>query len=265
MPSAAHVSFPADGVGMVLMDDPPKNFGSYELLARIEEGVEEVKAAGARVLLLASDVPGYFMAHAWLPDVLNAYEGGKPSGDPRLWRRLTNELERGPLISISVNHAQAWGGGAELSWACNLRVAGESATYCQVESILGVIPGGGGTVRLSRLVGQSKAMEILLAGEPMTAEELHTLGLVNKIFPDDDLRAGAIAWGALIATRPQWSLQACKRGLLQAWDMHFEDACRIENYIFNSMMRPRTIEIMRKIQDRYDAGADSWEAYDLQR
>ena len=76
------------------------------------------------MLLLASDVPGYFMAHAWLPDVLNAYEGSKPSGDPRLWRRLTNELERGPLISIAVNHAQAWGGGAELSWACNLRVAG---------------------------------------------------------------------------------------------------------------------------------------------
>ena len=47
--------------------------------------------------------------------------------------------------------------------------------------------------------------------------------------------------------------------------MHFEDACRIENYIFNSMMRPRTIEIMQEIQDRYDAGADSWEAYELQR
>lgn len=264
MTAAAHVSFPAEGVGMILIDNPPKNFGSYELLARLEEGINEVKSAGARVLLLASDVPGYFMAHAWLPDVLNAYEGGKPSGDTKLWRRVTNELERGPLISISVNHAQAWGGGAELSWACNLRVAGQGATYCQVESILGVIPGAGGTVRLSRLIGQSKAMEILISGEPMTAEELSAIGLVNKVFDDKDLREEAIAWGALIATRPHWSLQACKRGLLQAWDMHFEDACRIENYIFNSTIQPRTIEVMRRIQSRYDAGADSWEAYDLQ-
>ena len=219
----------------------------------------------ARVLLLASDVPGYFMAHAWLPDVLNAYKGGKPSGDPRLWRQVTNELERGPLISISVNHAQAWGGGAEAELGLQPARLGRSGTYCQVESILGVVPGAGGTVRLSRLVGQSKAMEILISGEPMTAEELRGLGLVNKVFDDKTLREEAIAWGALIATRPPWSLQACKRGILQAWDMHFEDACRIENYIFNSTMRPRTIEIMQKIQDRYDAGADSWEAYDLKR
>ena len=266
MTAHAHVSFPADGVGMLLIENPPKNFGSYELLQAMMDGIEEVKRSGASVLVLASDVPGYFMAHAWLPDVLAAYtEPDKVTGDPLLWRQLTMELERGPLISISCNHAQAWGGGAEISWACNLRTAGRSATYAQIESALGVIPGGGGTVRLSRLVGQSKALEIFLAAEPHTAEQLERVGLVNKLYEDAELRERTIEWAKLIASRPKKALQACKRGILQAWDVDYENALRLEGYIFNSTMSEATLERIRGIQAIYDAGGDSWEAYGLER
>lgn len=266
MTAHAHVSFPEDGVGLLLMRNPPENFGSYELLQAVMDGIEEVKRSGAKVLVLASDVPGYFMAHAWLPDVLAAYtEPGNTTGDPLLWRRLTHELERGPLISISCNHAQAWGGGAEISWACNLRTAGRAATYAQIESVLGVVPGAGGTVRLARLVGQSKAMEILLAGEPHTAEQLAGFGLVNRLYEDEELRARTIEWAALIATRPRRALQACKRGILQAWDVDQENALRIEGYIFNSTMSEETLERMREIQAVYESGGDSWDAYGLER
>lgn len=260
MPATAHVSYPAEGVGLILMDNPPKNFGSYELLEKIGEGLEAVSRAKCSVVILASDVPGYFMAHAWLPDVVAAYTGGKVSGDPRSWRRLTNELERGPLISIAANHGQAWGGGSELSWACNLRIAGRSATYGQPESVLGVIPGAGGTVRLPRLVGQSKAMEIILSADPISAQEALALGLINRIVPDDRLREETIAWAAHIASRPRWALQAAKRGIFQTWDLPFEDAVRLEGFLFNSTMRPETIEIWKATQARYDAGADSNEA-----
>jgi enoyl-CoA hydratase len=266
MTAHAHVSFPAEGVGMLLMDNPPKNFGSYELLQAVIDAIDEIKRAGASVLVLASDVPGYFMAHAWLPDVIAAYtEPGQATGDPLLWRRLTQELERGPLISISCNHAQAWGGGAELSWACNLRTAGRSATYAQIESALGVIPGGGGTVRLSRLVGQSKALELFLAAEPHGAEELARIGLVNRLYEDDALRERTIEWAALIASRPRKALQACKRGILQAWDVDYDNALRLEGYIFNSTMSDETLERMKRIQAVYDGGGDSWEAYGLER
>jgi len=265
MTAHAHVSFPEDGVGLVLIDNPPKNVGSYELLQAVMDGIEEVKRGGARVLVLASDVPGYFMAHAWLPDVVAAYtEPETMTGDPLLWRKLTQELERGPLISISCNHAQAWGGGAEISWACNLRTAGHSATYAQIESALGVVPGAGGTVRLSRLVGQSKAFEILLAAEPHAAEDLHRVGLVNKVYDDQLLREKTIEWARMIATRPSKALQACKRGILQAWDVDQENALRLEGYIFNSTMSEETLERMREIQAIYDAGGDSWKAYGLQ-
>jgi enoyl-CoA hydratase len=266
MTTLVHVEAPAPGVGMVLLDNPPKNFASYALLQALHDAIGEVKGSGARVVVLASDVPGYLMAHAWLPDVLNAYEHPEAiTGNPLLWRMVAHELERGDMISISCNHGQAWGGGAELSWACSLRTAGESATYAQIESILGVIPGGGGTARLARLVGQSKALEILLTGEPMTAAQLAELGVVNKVFPDDELRERTIEWAAMIATRPRRALLACKRGVLQTWDLDMENALRLEGYIFNSCMRPETLEIMRRVQDGYDRGEDSWSVYGLSR
>ena len=266
MAPQVHLSRPHDGVALLLLDDPPKNFGSYALLQALEDRLAEVAAHRDRVVVLASDVPGYFLAHAWLEDVLNAYESPESiTGDPLLWRRVTHTLERGPAVSISCNHAQAWGGGAEISWACNLRTAGRSATYAQIESVLGVIPGGGGTVRLSRLAGQSKALEIFLTGEPVGAEELERHGIVNRVFDDGELRERTLEWAARIASRPHRALQANKRGVLQAWDLGYDDALRLEGYIFNSTMRGDTLERMRRVQDVYDRGGDSWEAYELER
>lgn len=266
MPAAAHLSHPRDGVALVLLDNPPANFGSYELLQQLHDRLEDAAGSDARVVVLASDNPGYLLAHAWLPDVLNAYRNPDAiTGDPLLWRKVTEQLERGPLVSISCNHAQAWGGGAEISWACNLRTAGRSATYAQIESVLGVIPGGGGTVRLSRLAGQSKAMEVFLSGQPIGAETLAEFGIVNKVFDDEELRDRTLDWAELIATRPKRALQACKRGILQAWDLPYQDALRLEGYIFNSTMRGDTLDRMQAVQDVYDRGGDSWEAYGLDR
>lgn len=266
MGSRVNLSYPREGVALVVMNDPPKNFGSYVLLAELEERLHEADQGNARVVVLASDVSGYFMAHAWLTDVLGAYEEPpRVTGDPLLWRRVTALLERGPLVSIGCNNGQAWGGGAEISWACNLRTAARSAHYAQIEAILGVIPGGGGTVRLSRLAGQSQAMEIFLTAEPVPAARLAELGIVNRLFDDDELRESTLDWAAMIATRPKRALQACKRGILQTWDLGQEDALRLEGYIFNSTMRAPTLAKMAEVQAAYDRGADSWEAYDLQR
>lgn len=257
---------PADGVALLLLDNPPKNFGSYELLQALHDRLVEARESGSRVVVLASDVPGYLMAHAWLPDVIAAYESpGDVTGDTRLWRAVTNELERGPMVSISCNEGQAWGGGAEISWACDLRTASRSATYAQIEAILGVIPGGGGTVRLSRLAGQSKAMEIFLSAEPVGAPELAELGIVNRVYDDADAREKTLEWAELIATRPARALRACKRGIRQTWDLPYEAAERLENHLFNSTIRPKTLEILKEIQARYDEGMDSWDAYGLDR
>ena len=262
MTAAAHVSYPADGVGLVLLDNPPWNFGSYELLEEVEQGVNAVEQAGCRVVILASDVPGYFMAHAYLPDLVASASGSPVTGDPRVWRRLTEKLDRGRMISIAANNGQAWGGGGEISWACNLRIAAESATYGQLESFLGLSPGAGATVRLTRHVGQAKALEMMLLGTPISAREALAIGAANRVVPDDRLRAETIAIAAAIAARPRWALDAAKRSIQQGWDLPQADALRNEGFIYNTTVsRPETLEILRRVQARYDAGAaDSYEA-----
>lgn len=261
------VHHPHDGVAEVLLDDPPMNFGSYALLDELHRALVGAREEGHRVVVLNSAVPGYFMAHAWLPDVVDAYE--EPASlryDPRLWRDVTHELERGPMVSIAVNHGQAWGGGAELSWACNLRIATRQSTYAQIEARLGVIPGGGGTARLARLAGQATALKMLLAAEPMSGEELHRLGVVGWLHDDPGAaRAGALEIARKIAALPARAVTAGKRGVLQTWDLGSEDALRLEGHIFNSTMRPATIERLREIQKLYDSGLDSWGAYGIQR
>jgi len=256
-----NVSYPAEGVGLIAVDNPPMNFITYKLLAEIGEGLEAIEGAGARVVVIVSDVPHYFMAHAWIPDIVNLFEGGTPSGDPRNWFRVLQGLRNGPLVSIAANNGQAWGGGAEISWACNLRIAAESSTFCQPEVLAGMIPGAGGTTRLARIVGEAKCLEVVLDGQPISAQEAHRIGAVNKLVPDARLRDEAIAWAARLASRPAHALAGCKRSVLEGLDLPNENAVRNEGKILAPIVgTPESLEILRAVQAKYDAGADSYEA-----
>lgn len=265
-PAAAHVSYPADGVGLVLLDDPPKNFGSPDLFGRVYERVIEAKEAGCRVVVLASDVPGYFIAHYSLRTLVDTYSDGGPTpGGPRP-PNLQEELERGSMISIAANNGQAWGGGSELSWSCNLRIAAESATYGQPEVALGIIPGGGGTTRLARLVGMTKCMEMIVDGRPISAADALSFGAINRVVPDDQLRDEAIAWAAHIAQWPASALEACKRSMIEGIDMPLLEARRNEGTIFRGTATSDVaLRLMSEAQAKYEAGSDSYEAIGLER
>jgi enoyl-CoA hydratase/carnithine racemase len=270
MAVTATVSFPSAKVGLVVIGDPPRNFGGPVLADRIVSAVQEVQAAGRSVVVLASDTPGYFIAHwslQWIVDVFSRpadAEAPQPAGDRQEVVSVFDFLESLPIISIAANNGQAWGGGAELSWGCDLRIAAESATYGQPEVALGIIPGAGGTTRLARLIGQTKCMEMILDGRPITAREALALGAINRVVPDDQLRAKAIEWAAHIAQWPAWSLAACKRSLVEGRDRPLDEARRHEGRIFVDVARrPESLQIMRDAQALYDSGADSYQAIGL--
>jgi enoyl-CoA hydratase/carnithine racemase len=270
MAATAEVSFPAARVGLVVIGDPPHNFGGPALADRIISAVNEVQEAGCSVVVLASDTPGYFIAHwslQWIVDVFSqpaAAQPAQPAGDRPEVVSVFDFLETLPIISMAANNGQAWGGGAELSWGCDLRIAAESATYGQPEVALGIIPGAGGTTRLARLIGPTKCMEMILDGRPITAREALALGAINRVVPDDQLRREAIEWGAHIARWPAWSLAACKRSLVEGRDRPLGEARRHEGRIFvDAARRPETLQLLRDAQARYDAGADSYEAFGL--
>lgn len=267
MAASAHLSFPAEHVGLLIIDNPPRNFGTPELGARILEGLQAAADGDARVCVLASDTPGYFMAHWSLQSIIDS----QVPGPRRVERRprqpgLFDAIEAMPMIVIAANNGQAWGGGSELSWGCDLRIAAESATYGQIEVALGIIPGGGGTTRLARLIGQTRCMEMILGGRPITARQALEIGAINRVVPDERLREESIAWASEIARWPAWALAACKRSLIEGRDLPLAAARRNEGQIFRDVSgREDALALMRQAQASYDAGADSYAAIGLDR
>ncbi len=267
MPAAAHLSYPAKDVALVIIENPPKNFGTPELAVRIMESLSAAEQAGSRVAVLASDTPGYFIAHWSLQSIIDSMTIRRPDAPPA--RRpvgFFDTIEASPMVVIAATNGQAWGAGSELSWSCDLRIAGESATYGQPEVCLGIIPGGGGTTRLARLVGQTRCMEMILDGRPITARRALEIGAINKVVPDDKLREESLAWASHIAQWPAAALAACKRSLVEGRDLPLAAARRNESQIFRDVAgRDDALALMRAAQAKYDAGADSYAAVGFAR
>jgi enoyl-CoA hydratase len=130
---------------------------------------------------------------------------------------VLDRIERLGKPVIAAINGYALGGGCEIAMACHLRLASATARLGQPEINLGVIPGFGGTQRLARLVGEGRALELVLAGDPITAEEAWRIGLVNKVFPPGELMAGARALAEKLAAKSapvtRYALEAVRRGL----------------------------------------------------
>jgi enoyl-CoA hydratase len=124
------------------------------------------------------------------------------------------------------------GGGCELAMALDLIVAGESARFGQPEINLGVIPGAGGTQRLTRAIGKSRAMEMILSGEPIDAREALRLGLVSRVVPDELLVEDALTLAATIATKSPLALRLAKEAVNAAYEMSVTDALAHERRLF---------------------------------
>ena len=124
------------------------------------------------------------------------------------------------------------GGGCELAMALDLIIAAESARFGQPEINIGVIPGAGGTQRLTRAVGKSVAMEMILTGEPIDAREAHRLGLVARVVPDELLVEDALALAARIAAKSPLALRMAKEAVNAAFEMSLTDALAHERRLF---------------------------------
>ena len=125
--------------------------------------------------------------------------------------RLMRGMEQSRTVTIAAVNSIAFGGGCELAMACDFRIAAESASFGQPEINLGIIPGFGGTQRLPRLVGEAKALEMNLGGDPIDAYEAHRVGLANQVVPDHELFDTALRWGRRLAEKPPLAIEEIKR------------------------------------------------------
>lgn len=144
---------------------------------------------------------------------------------------------------IAAVNGVALGGGCELAMACTLRLAADTARFGQPEINLGLIPGFAGTQRLVRLVGKTKAMEIVLTGAPIGAQEALAIGLVNRVVPAGDLMRDARALAAELSAKPPIALRHAMEAINRGGEMSFADGCQLEAALFGMVT---TTEDMRE-------------------
>ena len=140
-----------------------------------------------------------------------------------------------PAVVIAAVNGYALGGGCELALACDLRFAADNAVLGQPEILLGIIPGGGGTQRLSRLVGPARAKDLILTGRQVKAEEALAMGLVDRVVPADDLRDEALAFAATLAAGPRRAHALAKSAIDDGLNMSLADGLVLERRLFGEV------------------------------
>jgi enoyl-CoA hydratase/carnithine racemase len=191
----------ADGHAVVTLNRPPANTISAQLVAELEAAVEElVRDDEVRAIVLTGAGDRIFCGGA---DLTGAFDGGADdlAAFLRRGQTLLRRIERLPKPVIAAIQGHATGGGCEIAMACHLRLMKETARIGQTESNLGIIPGFGGTQRLPRLVGRTKALELLILGTQIPASEALALGLVNRVTKEGETLSEARALAAIIARR----------------------------------------------------------------
>ncbi len=147
-------------------------------------------------------------------------------------QKMLEAIENSDKIVIAAINGYALGGGCELSMACDLRIASENARIGQPEIKIGVIPGWGGTQRLTRLVGKTKAKELVLIGDPISAQEAERIGLVNKVVPQETLIEDVMKTAETIAKLGTFSLSAAKHAVDRGLEIDFEKGQELERQFF---------------------------------
>jgi enoyl-CoA hydratase / 3-hydroxyacyl-CoA dehydrogenase len=193
------------------LDRPPANSISPEVVEALRKLWQAVSDDGTvRALVFASANPMLFCAGA---DIKAFSKMDAAAGRDLLdqMHGLLRDMERSRIATIAAVNALAFGGGCELAMACDFRIVAESATFGQPEINLGIIPGFGGTQRLPRLVGEAKALELNLTGEPIGADEAYELGLATRVVPDHELLDTALGWARKLAGQAPLAVEQIKR------------------------------------------------------
>ena len=200
-----------DRIALAWLDRPPANSISPEMVQALRRLWDAVtRSDGIRVLVFASANPMLFCAGADIKSFTQlGAEGGRELAAQM--HGLLREMERSPVATIAAVNAIAFGGGCELAMACDVRIAAESASFAQPEINLGIIPGFGGTQRLPRLIGEARALELNLTGDPVSASVAHEYGLVNRVVPDHELLDAALAWAHKLADQAPLAVREIKR------------------------------------------------------
>jgi len=228
-----------DGVGRATIDLPPINVMGGALFGALHELLDRLESDPAtRVLILQSADPDFFIAHGDVEVIAAMPEEPQPEAESLPFtHQLLERLRTLPQITLAKIEGYARGGGSELTLACDMRFAARGrAIFGQPEVALGILPGAGGTARLTRLVGSARAMEIILGGDDFSADEAAAYGWVNRALDADAIGPFVDALAARIASFPAATLERTKRTIQGFAAEGIERDLLIEQRAFDALM-----------------------------
>jgi enoyl-CoA hydratase len=224
------VDRPEDGVALIRIHRPQArnalDMATRKALAAAFEAMHDDPSVRAIVLT------GSEQAFAAGADLKEFVDAGAIEMLQRRSERYWNAVARTPQPVIAAINGYALGGGLELAMCCDVIIAGESAQLGQPEVRVGIMPGAGGTQRLTRAVGKFHAMRICLTGRPVAAAEAHQIGLVSQVVPDAEVVDAALAMACDLARLPPLAVMQIKEAILAGQDASLEAGLMLERKAF---------------------------------
>ena len=227
------ITYEADGqIGIITINRPKAlNALNSTVLEELDQALNAVDLENIRCLILTGAGEKSFVAGADIGEMstLTKAEGeafGKKGND------VFRKLETFPIPVIAAVNGFALGGGCEISMSCDIRICSENAVFGQPEVGLGITPGFGGTQRLARLVGSGKAKEMIYGARNIKADEAYRIGLVNNVYPIEELMPAAKKLAHTIARNAPIAVRNCKRAINEGLQVDMDQAIIIEEKLF---------------------------------
>ncbi len=239
------------------MSNPPMNYMTGAMVGELLELVGRAEAdEELRAIILTGGIEGKFITHYSVEELAAA------AADPAECARTFPELEAGfhrllerimlmPKAVIAAINGDCMGGGYELALACDFRLAADGPYQIGLpEAVLGILPGGGGTQRLPRLIGRARALEVMLFGNVYHPREAERMGMVNRVLAPETLMSFAMGWARTLAKRPPRSIGAIKRAVQLGMDRDLAAGLYVERSEMRDVM---CTEDARTIMNAYNA------------
>ena len=227
------ITYEVEGmVGIITINRPKAlNALNSQVLEELDATLDAVDQNAVRCLILTGAGEKSFVAGADIGEMstLTKAEGeafGKKGND------VFRKLETFPLPVIAAVNGFALGGGCEISMSCDIRICSENAVFGQPEVGLGITPGFGGTQRLARLVGAGMAKQMIYTARNIKADEAYRIGLVNAVYPQEELMAQAKKLAAGIAAQAPIAVRHCKKAINEGLQVDMDQAIVIEEKLF---------------------------------
>jgi enoyl-CoA hydratase len=220
-----------DGVALLTLRNGKVNALSSELLRQLADAAEALAAdpPGAVVITGSERI---FAAGAEISEFGGTEKGREVGGH---FLRAMNAVAAIPRMTIAAVAGPALGGGCELALACDLRIAAEGAKFGQPEVLLGIIPGGGGTQRLARLVGPARAKAMIMGGRQVRSAEALAMGLVDEVVPNDELLERARTVAAGYARGAVLAQAMIKRAIDEGLELPIDEGLALEQDLFEEV------------------------------